>query len=231
MQDGLEAGRAGTSVGRSERGEKAFSRAARHSRRVRVLKFVLPAVAAVASALLLGYSFLFSIGGDSVDPGSLSIESGNLVMDNPSLNGFTSANLPYHMTATRARQAIGGEDGAILLEDISATVPIDADNEASIRAAAGTFERGNDRLKLDDSITVRTTSGIFARLRSAEVDMESGSLTTEDPVEIDIDGMQVRANKFNATGGGERLVFEDRVRVRMDPKQIRHAPAQGEENE
>ncbi|WP_274423631.1 LPS export ABC transporter periplasmic protein LptC [Chelativorans sp. YIM 93263] len=232
MQDGLEAETAGTPIRRSERGEEAFSRAARHSRRVRVLKFVLPVVAVVASALLLGYSFLFSIGGDSVNPGSVSIESGNLVMDNPSLDGFTSANLPYHMTAARARQAIGGEDGgAILLEDISATVPIDEHNEASIRATAGTFERGNDRLKLDDSITVRTTSGITARLQSAEIDMDSGSLTTEDPVEIDLDGIQVRANKFNATGGGERLVFEDRVRVRMDPKQVRRTSAQRKENE
>lgn len=231
MKDSLEAETAGTPIGRIERGDEAFSHAARHSRRVRVLKIVLPVIAAVASAVLLGYSFLYSIGGESVNPGSMSIESGNLVMDNPSLDGFTNANLPYHMTAARARQAIGGEDGAILLEEISATVPIDDRNEASIQAAAGTYERANDRLELTDSITVRTTTGIFARLQSAQIDMDSGELTTQEPVEIDTEGMQVRANRFNAMGGGDRLIFEDRVRVNIDPGQVRRASAEGEEDE
>lgn len=209
-------------IGHTERGADIFRKAERHSRRVRVLKIALPLIAVVASCILLGYSFLFSVGGGTVDPGAMSIESGNLVMDNPSLDGFTKENLPYSMTAARARQAIGGDGDAIALEEIRATVPISADNQATISAESGTFDRQADRLTLKDAITLRTTSGVVARLQSAEVDISSNELSTDEPVEIDLEGMRVRANTFRANGSS-RMVFEDRVRVEIDPKQIRQS--------
>lgn len=205
-----------------ERSADIFRKAERHSRRVRVLKIAFPLIAVVASCFLLGYSLLFSVSGGTVDPGSMSIDSGNLVMDNPSLDGFTKENLPYSMTAARARQAIGGNANAIALEEIRATVPINADDQATISAESGTFDRQNDRLTLKNAVTLTTTSGVVARLQSAEVDIGSNELTTDEPVEIDMEGMRVRANTFRADGSS-RLIFEDRVRVEFDPKQMRRS--------
>lgn len=227
MNYARKAGTDRTAIGHTERGADAFLKANRHSRRVRVMKIALPTVAVVASLFFVGYSFLFSVGGGAVDPGSMSIESGNLVMDNPSLDGFTSDNRPYSMTAERARQAIGGDANAIALEEITATVPIDSENQAMISAGSGTFDRQNDRLTLQDAVTLRTTSGVVARLKSAEVDIATSELKTDEPVEIDMEGMRVRANTFRSDGG-KRLIFEDRVRVEIDPKQMQRAAAGAE---
>lgn len=210
----------------SERGVEAFAQAERHSRNVRMLKIVLPSAAAVVAIAFLGYSLFSSGGMASVDLGSASIENGKLVMSNPSLDGFTNENLPYHMTAARARQAIGSETAAIELEGIEATVPIDSGNSASISAEAGTFNRQGNTLSLDTGITLQTTSGIRARLSSADIDMAAGTLSTDDPVAIEINGMSIQADTFSASDGGKKLVFDRRVRVTLDPESIRRA--QGE---
>lgn len=217
-------------IQRSERGAEAFAQARRHSRRVRMLKFVLPAAALLVSALFLGYSLRPStLGGGKIDLGTASIEDGNLVMANPTLEGFTEEDLPYTMTAARARQPIGTPTGAIDLEEINATVPIDEDNQAVISAAAGTFDRQNERLTLNGEVVLETTSGLVARLRSADVNMADRSLTTDEPVEIDMNGMHIEAETFRASNGGGVLVFERRVRMEIDPAQVRRT--QGEEGE
>ncbi len=216
-------------VRRAERGADVFASAARHSRRVRMLKFALPAVAVLVSVLFVGYSFLPSIGGNTIGLGSTAIEGGNLVIENPTLDGFTRERRPYTVTAAKALQAIGTTDGPIEMEEIRATLPIDADDEATISAARGTFDRANDLLTLDTEITFRTTSGFVARLQSAEIDIASNDLTTDKPVEIEMDGMRISADALHASNGGKKLVFENRVRVEIDPGKVR--PAQERDGE
>lgn len=216
-------------IRRSERGTEAFDRAARHSRRVRRLKILLPVAASFIAVAFLGYSLLPSTGAGGIDLRMLSIEGGKLVMENPTLGGFTDENLPYTMTAERARQAIGGQGDAIQLEGIRATVPIDRQDQATISAEGGIYDRQNNRLALDGAITLRTTSGILARLQSAEVDMASNVLSTEKPVEIEMSGMQIRADSFRAADGGKTLVFQDRVLVQIDPVRAREARVQQQE--
>ncbi len=216
-------------VRRAERGADVFASAARHSRRVRMLKFALPAVAVLVSVLFVGYSFLPSIGGNTIGLGSTAIEGGNLVIENPTLDGFTRERRPYTVTAAKALQAIGTTDGPIEMEGIRATLPIDADDEATISAARGTFDRANDLLTLDTEITFRTTSGFIARLQSAEIDIATNNLTTDKPVEIEMDGMRINADALHASNGGKKLVFENRVRVEIDPGKVR--PAQGRDGE
>ncbi len=218
---------AARAIKRSERGEDAFARARRHSRLVRLLKFVLPGAALAIAALFFGYSLLFSsVGGGAFNLGSTSLEDGDLVMHNPSLDGFTSENLPYSLTAASARQPVGGEEEAIRLEGIEASLPIDEDTRATINAETGVFDRRKDRLALSDAITVTTTSGMVARLQSADIDIASNDLSTDDPVEIELEGMRVRADSFRATNGGEKLIFEKRVRVELQPAKIRRGTGQ-----
>ena len=212
---------------RSERGAEAFARAARHSRRVRVLKIVLPAAAVVVSVLFLGYSLLSPTVLDGLNLESATIEGGSLVMHNPSLNGFTSENLPYSVTATRARQEIGSDSGPIELEKIQATLPIDAERQATVTAGGGVFDQEKNRLLLNNAITVESNAGIFAQLKSANVDMASGNLSTDEPVDIEVNGMRVRAKSFHTIDGLERLVFENGVRLEIDPASVRRAQEEG----
>lgn len=204
---------------RNERGAAVFAHAARHSRRVRLLKLVLPAAAALVAAAFIGYSFLASGTRGTVDLATASIEDGALVMASPELNGFTDDNLPYKMSAQRAQQALGGGN-VIELEDIRANVPVDQDTFASIEAASGTFNREKNTLDIDSDVTLSTTSGVTARLRSAKVDIDANDLTTTKPVDITLDGMQIAADSFATQEGGKVFVFDKRVRVTLDPARL-----------
>jgi len=214
-------------LSRSERGAEAFARAARHSRRVRVLKIVLPIAALVISGLFLGYSVFAPAGVKALNLDSATIEGGNLVMHNPSLNGFTSENLPYSVTAALARQAIGSDSGPIELEKIQATLPIGDDRQATVTAGGGIFNQQTNRLTLNSAITVESNAGIFAQLNSADVDIASGNLSTNEPVDIEVNGMRVKAKSFHTVDGLERLVFENGVRLEIDPARVRKAQEEG----
>ncbi|WP_367716315.1 LPS export ABC transporter periplasmic protein LptC [Nitratireductor sp. GISD-1A_MAKvit] len=217
--DAANSGRGGA-IRNSERGAEAFALASRHSRRVRLLKRILPALAIAITVLFAGYSYVFTGGGGAIDLASASIEGGSLVMSSPELNGFTNDDRPYKMTAERARQKLGGED-VIELEGIRAHVPVDADNFATIQASEGIYDRDNNRLDITSRISLRTTSGITATLDSAEIDIEKSSLASSNPVEIELDGTKIAADSFAARDGGKVFVFDKRVRVTIDPSQIR----------
>src|SRR5690606_25087091 len=76
-------------------------------------------------------------------------------------------------------------------------------------------------LTLSEGITMTTTSGIVARLQSAEVDIGANVLSSDEPVQIEMEGMRLRADTFRASDGGNKLIFENRVRMELDPATIR----------
>lgn len=214
------------SVERTDRGEEVFAHARRHSRRVRVLKFVLPVAAALMIAVFVGYSMLASTVQRVTSLGSLSIDDGGVVMANPKLEGFTKDDLPYSLHAEEARQPLNAE-GTINLKGISASIPIDKDDRAEITAAAGSFNRDKNMLDITSEIVLNATSGLTARLQSAHIDIAENTLTTDDPVDIELNGMHIAANGMDAAKGGKSLVFEDGVRVRIAPSALKAARGDG----
>lgn len=206
--------------------EKAFARARRHSRLVRLLKVVLPAAAVVVAGIFVGYSMLSSAGVARVEAGLPAIEDGKLVMSNPKLDGFTNNNLPYEMTAARATQALGGAS-AIHLEKIRGKVPMDAGTEVSFEAASGTFDREGNTLDINSPLALTTTSGIRAWLQSALINIDTNELSTDKAVEVDMNGMHITADSLHTTKGGRVFMFDRRVRVRIDPSTLKQTPNSG----
>lgn len=205
-----------------DRVEWAFDRARRHSGRVRALKLALPAAAILLVAGFVFKSYIAVPEGLDITVEGAAIDSGRLVMSNPTLDGFTEDNRPYEMTAARAIQDIGSAS-RIDLEGIEATLPIDDGGWARIEAETGTFDRESNRLVIDSDVTIRTEDGMTARLGSANVDIAEGRMTTSDPVEIELGGTRIQAQGMSVEENGGVLVFEDRVRVEIDGKRLQAA--------
>lgn len=207
-------------IERRERGDHVFARAARHSRYVRLMKWLLPVTAIAMIVAFVGYSMMSSTVLRAVDFGGLSLEGGGVVMANPKLEGFTKTDLPYSVTADKARQKIG-DTGAIRLEGIKASVPIDRKDRAAINAKTGTFDRSKNMLDIDSEVTFESTSGIKAHLQSAKIDIGSNTLSTNKPVDIKLKGMHIAADGLKAANGGGSLVFNRNVRVSIDPARLK----------
>lgn len=206
----------------------AFGLAQRHSRRVRALKLVLPLAAAVIAIAFPVYSYLAAPASVDVKADGSAFSDGKLVMANPKLNGFTSKNLPYAMTAVRAVQD-AAKQGIVELEGINAKLPIDADNVAVVGAAHGIYDRDANTLALDKDITLTTTDGTVAKLQSAFLDMGKGNMKTDDPVDITRQGSRITADTMKVQDNGKVLIFEKRVRVNIDPAKMK-AVKSGESN-
>lgn len=213
-----------------DRVDRAFANARRHSHRVRALKFLLPVAAAVMVALFAGWTWLGALPGVPVNIAAIGLENGRLVMADPRLEGFTGDNRPYTMTAMRAIQDVGG-GGRIDLERIDARLPFDEEGWMTVVAENGAYDSDAGTLDLDTDIKVVTSRGVTALLRSAAVDMAGGSMSTEDPVDITMDGTRIKADSMIVQDNGAVMIFEKRVRVEIDADRARAAsPAEGEAN-
>jgi lipopolysaccharide export system protein LptC len=211
---------------RSRNGEEAFRQARRHSRLVSALKVVLPVSAVLMVAGFAAYSFLGVPRGMSVDLGGTTIESGRLIMSNPELNGHTRDNRAYSVRASRAIQEVGNTS-VIELEKIDARLPLDDTQIAEIVAEKGVFDRDANLLDLAEGMTIRMDNGITAVFRSARVDIGQGSLTSPDPVAIEMEGGRIAADSMRVSERGNVLIFENRVRMEIDARRLQAAARNG----
>lgn len=207
---------------RFETSDDPFERARRHSRRVRFLKRALPIGAVAFAGVFIAAIYMSSPGSIGFQLASTSVENGRLVMQDPKLDGFTSDNRAYSMNAARASQLIGNGN-RIDLEGIDARLPLDEDDWIMVTAETGTFDRAANRLEVTSPMRARTEKGIDARFQSALVDIASGTLETSDPVEIDLDGTRISADSMQITDDGKIMIFENRVRMRIEGDRLQSA--------
>ena len=212
----------------NRRVEEAFAQARRHSGRVRLLKFALPAAAVLMIAVFVGKSWLSAPGAFPIDLRALAIEDGRLVMTDPRLDGLTGRDgRPYSMTATRAVQDLGAS-GRIDLEGIDARLPVDEKGWLTVNARTGVFDRDANRLDIDSELTMVSDDGMKAVLQSAVVDITTGSLDTADPVDISLEGAHITADSMAVRDKGAVLIFENRVRMTIEGGRLGNGAAEGE---
>nr|WP_319023060.1 LPS export ABC transporter periplasmic protein LptC [Mesorhizobium sp. B1-1-8] len=208
----------------------AFDRAQRHSRRVRVLKFAVPLLAAAIAVAFPVYSYLAAPVSVSIQTDGSAFSDGKLVMANPKLNGFTKQKLPYSLTATRATQDVG-KQAIIDLEGIKAKLPVATDNVVAVNASHGIYNRDANTMDLTSDVTVTTTDGVEAKFKSIFLDMGKGSMKTSNPVDVSRNGSRITADSMSVEGNGNVVVFENRVRVNIDPAGLKAAGIKsGEQN-
>jgi lipopolysaccharide export system protein LptC len=202
----------------------AFSRAQKHSRRVRRLKVVLPLIAVILAAGFVGYSFVSTPSSATIQTEGTVFAEGKLVMNSPKLEGFTQDGRPYSVSAVRATQDFDKQD-IISLDGIDAKMPVEQANWARVEATSGVYDRTANTLDVPTDILVTTTDGMVAKLQSAFLDIANGSLKSTTPVDIQSHGSRITAGAMSVLDRGRRVIFETRVRVHIDPVQLKAAQA------
>ena len=203
---------------------EAFSHAEKHSRRVQRLKVVLPLIAVVLAVGFAGYSYLSTPAPVAIETEGSAFAEGKLVMNSPKLEGFTKDGRPYSVKATRAMQDYDKQD-IINLDGIDAKMPVEKENWARVEAVSGVYDRTANTLDVPTDILVTTTDGMVAKLKSAFLDIANGSLKSTTPVDIQSHGSKVTAGSMTVLENGKRVIFETRVRVYIDPVQMKAAQA------
>ncbi|EJF91039.1 LPS export ABC transporter periplasmic protein LptC [Bartonella tamiae] len=196
--------------------DATFNAARRHSIRVRVLKIILPIAALIIALIFSWFTFLSAPG--SVELVVLNDEQnsdGRLTMTDPQLEGYTSANKPYSLKAEKAIQN-PSQSGVIELQNITAELPLGERGQAFVEAEGGFYDNINGRLQLNKPFVVKTNDGMIAKLASADVNLATSQVNTNDPVDIQRTGQRLKANIMQVRENGQVIFFGGGVHLIID---------------
>ncbi len=204
-------------AGLFERRQKAFGQARRHTWFIRIMRFVLPAATLSLVAGILITSGIFAPSGPILESSSVGIENGVLTMENARLTGIDEEDRPYEVNAVTASQRLS-EPGVINLDGIDAELSGGDKSWSSVVARSGQYDRDQEVLRLEEDVLVRSGDGYDVALDSAYVDLRTGTVTSDDPVEIEMMNGTLRAQGMTIENKGETLRFFDGVSLRINPR-------------
>jgi lipopolysaccharide export system protein LptC len=198
--------------------ERAFRVAARHSRHVRFLRIAVPAlVAAVIVALALATWFSparllarLPTGGSL---SSMGISGTTITMELPRLEGYTRDARPYVLTAKSAAQDLTKPD-RVELTELHAKMETAEKSVVEMSAASGLYHSKADQLILHDRIVLTSSTGYEGHLTEAVVDMHSGHIVSDKPVEVKLLNGMLNANRLEVDG--DLIRFDGGVTLDLD---------------
>jgi lipopolysaccharide export system protein LptC len=204
-------------VDEHDRGHE-FRSAKRHSRRVRLLRWVLPTAALIGLAIVMFFLWFDPLRfyrGLPVEFGRISITDNKLTIEAPKLSGFTQDRRPYLVTAESAAQDLTSPN-RIELTGISGHVELANRGETKLSAQTGLYDMKAGLLQLGSGIEIGATGGYKMQLRDATMNVRKGSVVTKRPVTaLFPDGSLLAKNleiqehgDFVKFGGGVTMSFK-----------------------
>ena len=198
--------------------DHAFRAARRHSRYVRLLRVAVPALVA-AAVIALSAATWFSPArllaklptGGSL--GSVGISGSKITMQLPRLEGYTRDSRPYQLTAKTAAQDLLKPDN-VELSEIRTKMETADKAIVEMTAATGLYHSKADQLILRENIVIKSTAGYEGHLTEAVVDMRSGHIVSDKPVEVKLLNGILTANRLAVEG--ELIRFDGGVTLNMD---------------
>ncbi|HET7717373.1 MAG TPA: hypothetical protein VFK86_17265 [Bauldia sp.] len=212
-----------------ERGAAYYESAARHSRRVRLLKIVLPTAAVIAVAgffVVLSFVPDLDDGLPALTLSGINVESRQITMDKPHISGFAGTKRAYEVHAVKAMQDLTNPK-VVMLEQIVARFAIGDDVRANIEAASGTYDGGTQKMTLKGGISLTTTNGYAAQLEDAAIDVEKGTVASDTGVVIKGKEGTLTADSFEVLDRGKHIFFRGDVKILYHPPEKEDVPGTG----
>jgi lipopolysaccharide export system protein LptC len=194
--------------------EARFAAAARHSRMVRILRVAVPAAVILAMAGIIGVSifnpFRMLLPKLPVDMGNLVVSGTKITMESPHLSGFSTDQRPYELWAKAAIQDITDPDH-VELKTLRTKVLMEDRSTMTMDARTGYFDSKQQLLDLRKDIFLQSSTGYEARLSQAYVDMNKGTVTSDEHVDVKLLNGTLTADKLRIFNSGEVVRFEGNV--------------------
>ncbi|HET9538551.1 MAG TPA: LPS export ABC transporter periplasmic protein LptC [Mesorhizobium sp.] len=194
--------------------EARFAAAARHSRMVRVLRVAVPAAVLLAMAGVVFVSiynpFRIPLLKLPVDIGNLVVSGTKVTMESPHLAGFSTDQRPYELWAKAAIQDLTDPDH-VELQTLRAKVMMEDKSTVTMDAHTGYFDSKQQLLDLRKDIFLQSSTGYEAKLTQAYVDINKGSVTSDEHVDVKLLNGTLTADKLRIINSGEVVRFEGNV--------------------
>jgi lipopolysaccharide export system protein LptC len=201
-----------------ERDADTFVRAHRHSRRVGWLKIGLPAVAIAGIGGFVAFMEFAPAPTEAViSLSGVNVEDKSVEMQSPHISGFDGTKTAYEVTAIKATQDLDNPK-IMTLHTLTANFGVGNDETATVKATTGVYDGTTKGLVLKDGVTLDTSKGHHAQFEDATIDLDSGHLVTENPVQIEGVEGKIKAKAMEVFDKGARVIFSHGVSVTYIPK-------------
>jgi lipopolysaccharide export system protein LptC len=193
--------------------DAAFRAAKRHSRRVQVLRWVLPSAALGGLgliALVVWVDPLRFYRDLPIEFGRITITDNKLTIEAPKLTGFTQDRRPYSVTAASAAQDLS-QSNIIELTGIHGQVELANRGETDMRAKSGVYDMKAGNLQLNGGIEIGATGGYQIWLTDALVEVRKGHIVTRNPVKAVFPDGSLEARRLEIFDHGDRVRFDGGV--------------------
>ncbi|MCP4618354.1 MAG: LPS export ABC transporter periplasmic protein LptC [Bradyrhizobium sp.] len=194
--------------------EERFRAAARHSRLVRILRVAVPAAVVLAMTGVVSVSifnpFRILMPKLPVEIDNLVVSGTKITMENPHMAGFSADRRPYEMRAKAAIQDLTDPDH-VELRVLRAKVMMEDRSNVTLDARTGFFDSKQQLLELKKDIFLQSSTGYEAKLSQAMVDMNKGTVTSDEHVDVKLLNGTLVADGLKIINSGEIVRFEGNV--------------------
>jgi lipopolysaccharide transport protein LptA/LPS export ABC transporter protein LptC len=197
---------------------KGLARARRHTRLVRVFRWLFPVTAAGLVAVYVTVVLQtvgFVEGLPKLEISSIIPE--NLTMHNPRYEGFNKDGGTYVVTAKTAVQDLT-DLSRITLNDITGDLTDAKKSKTQLKAAHGFYNSKNNELELYDGIEITSESGMRASLSRATVMTKKNVVMSKEPVTVAFPAGSIRANQMLMQNKARKVTFLNEVVAHLTPK-------------
>src|SRR6266581_9735641 len=205
-----------------------FALAARHSRMVRVLRIAVPGAVILAMTAIVFVSifnpFRMLVPKLPLDMGNLVVSGTKITMETPHLSGYSTDQRPYELWAKTATQDLTDPDH-VDLKALRAKVLMEDQTTVTLDARNGLFDSKQQLLDLQKDIFLQSSTGYEAKLSQAFVDMNKGTVTSDEHVDVKLLNGTLTADKLRIYNNGELVRFEGNVVMNLI---MDNPPAQAE---
>lgn len=199
--------------------EARFASAARHSRMVRILRVAVPAAVVLAMASIVAVSvfnpFRILLPKLPVDMGNLVVSGTKITMESPHLAGFSTDQRPYEMWAKAAIQDLTDPDH-VELKTLRAKMMMEDKSTVTMDARTGYHDSKLGTLDLRKDVFVQSSTGYEARMSQALVDLNKGTVVSDEHVDVKLLNGTLTADKLRIFNSGEIVRFEGNVVMNLD---------------
>lgn len=213
--------------------EARFAAAARHSRLVRVLRIAVPVGVVLSLAAIVGVSvfnpFRVMMPDLPVDIDNLVVSGTKITMESPHMSGFSPDQRPYQVWAKSATQDLTDPDH-VDLATIRARVTMEDKSTVTMDAHSGVFNTKAQILDLQKDVFLQSSTGYEARLTRALVDINKGTVTSDEPVAVKLLNGTLDSERLRIIDKGDVVRFEGNVRMNLvmeQPNADANNPPQG----
>lgn len=191
----------------------AFQDAVRHSRRVYLLRRVLPVLGGITIVLVtlwLWFDPLRYVRDLPLQVGALKISGTKLTMEAPKLTGYSKDGHPYSITAHSAAQDLT-KTSVIELSGIVGTFTTEERGKTVLSAKSGIYDSKEEKMHLFGGIDIRSSEGYTGKLKDAVGEPKKGHMISENPVAVTFTDGNLRADRVEVFDHGKSAVFEGNV--------------------